>query len=701
MDAGKYSFDGRILEHLDENFEGYYEVPEGVISIADGALMFCGKLSAISLPSTLTKIGEYAFKSCENLESIIIPDSVTYIGPHAFWMCRSLKNVTLSNNLKELKPDVFCETAIEEIVIPDSVESIDEEAFKDCPFLINIKLPKDIHIADNAFDGCTALYSSDAIYLSLYNNPHYKLVQVFPWAGEFRIPNNVVEIGAYAFRDCEFTTLEIPPSVKKFDQCAFSGLRSLKSIKVGNGVSSLPNDCFENCTSLEEVKLTDGITTIGERCFKGCTSLKSLHLPNAVNAIGNDCFENCIKLEIIELPSQLAVINDSVFEGCDSLKTLTFGDHIVKVGCKAFKNCKSLDDIHLPDSVQSIGSESFFGCISLKRISFSNQIEIIPYKAFYGCQNLETISLPTNLDGIEDEAFSGCIKLKEVLNAESVDIKQDSFRRTLIDDCRLQPRFKYYGKILPSQWQSDTISGDVMLRVYRGIHMDNMDIAKSVIADIKENGLYLEQMDKFPNRLRYISNQGHNKISIDALDNLYANNIPLDSALEGFDENQVYFGDYLCAMCYALRGSDDSVGIIIEAEMSLDELNVDGTDSLDRVFNESSDNHLLKKIFSEKIDLYYEKIRAETVGVDCSDEISKKIRCAVRNMAKSDNDIVYSFYRNEIPINGKCGTIFKSAFQAKLPVAADRIISVKIAPRDFNINLEASRDRGINFTDLA
>lgn len=70
-------------------------------------------------------------------------------------------------------------------------------------------------------------------------------------------------------------------------------------------------------------------------------------------------------------------------------------------------------------------------------------------------------------------------------------------------------------------------------------------------------------------------------------------------------------------------------------------------------------------------------------------------------MAKSDNDIVYSFYRNEIPINGKCGTIFKSAFQAKLPVAADRIISVKIAPRDFNINLEASRDRGINFTDLA
>ena len=84
MDAGKYSFDGRILEHLDENFEGYYEVPEGVMSIADGALMFCGKLSAISLPTTLTKIGEYAFKSCENLESIIIPDSVTYIGPHAF-----------------------------------------------------------------------------------------------------------------------------------------------------------------------------------------------------------------------------------------------------------------------------------------------------------------------------------------------------------------------------------------------------------------------------------------------------------------------------------------------------------------------------------------------------------------------------------------------------------------------------------------
>ena len=120
----EYNYDGTILKRLPEEYDGMFEVPEGVTEIADDAFMDCQSLSAISLPSTLTKIGEYAFKRCESLQAITIPDSVTEIGQAAFWMCHSLTDVVLSRSLCEIADEAFCETAIEHIVIPESVRAL-------------------------------------------------------------------------------------------------------------------------------------------------------------------------------------------------------------------------------------------------------------------------------------------------------------------------------------------------------------------------------------------------------------------------------------------------------------------------------------------------------------------------------------------------------------------------------------------------
>ena len=48
--------------------------------------------------------------------------------------------------------------------------------------------------------------------------------------------------------------------------------------------------------------------------------------------------------------------------------------------------------------------------------------------------------------------------------------------------------------------------------------------------------------------------------------------------MEGFGKDQVYFGDYVCALNYAVGLTSGSIPIIIEAEMPLDELNIDGVD---------------------------------------------------------------------------------------------------------------------------
>ena len=663
----EYNYDGTILNRLPEEYDGMFEVPEGVTEIADEAFMDCQSLSAISLPSTLTKIGESAFENCKRLKAIRTPDSVTEIGQAAFSKCHSLTDVVLSRSLCEIAYEAFCKTAIEHIVIPESVRSIGDSAFEDCYNLYDVVLPENIRIADSAFKGCVGLHSADALYLNLYNNPHYKLIQVFPHAKGYKIPDDVVEIGSGAFENSGIVHLEVPGSVKVIHDSAFSRIPSLKSIKICNGVTFLPDCCFHNCESLEEVSVPESIDTIGSLCFAGCT-----------------------KLEEIVLPDKLTEISESLFEGCGSLKSVTIGRNVIKVGSKAFMNCTALKEILMPDSVRSLEDECFEGCSSLKRIKFSDSLEIIPYRAFASCTELETITLPKNLNKIEDKAFLGCSSLKEVIGSESASVKQDSFRGTLVKDARLLPEFKYYGRMLPSEWKSETVSGDTLLTVYRGFYVEDVETANAIIDDIKKNGLYLEQItEKFPKEYSYKSSVGHKKFSKTELDELYANKIPVDYALQGADKNQVYFGDYHCAMYYATRGSRSSVAILIEAKMSLNELNVDGTDSLNHVFDPENNSPLLRKVFGKKIDLYLEKLRAETTNTD--EECTRKIRGAILKMAQSDNDIVYAFYNNDLLIHGKAGTEFKYALKANLPIAPERIVSVKIVQDDSITFTDSSR----------
>ena len=670
----EYNYDGTILKRLPEEYDGTFKVPEGVKEIAPDAFMHCQLLSTISLPSTLTKIGDYAFKLCESLQAITIPDSVTEIGQAAFCMCHSLTDVVLSRSLCEIADEAFRETAIEHIVIPESVRSIGDSAFEDCYNLYDVVLPENIRIANSAFKGCGGLHSADALYLNLYNNPHYKLIQVFPHAKGYKIPDDVVEIGSHAFKNSCILHLEVPGSIKVIHNSAFSGITSLKSIKICNGVTSLSDHCFQNCESLEDVSFPESIDTIGSLCFAGCT-----------------------KLEEIVLPDKLTEISESLFEGCGSLKSVTIGRNIIKVGSKAFMNCTALKEILMPDSVRSLEDECFEGCSSLKRINFSDSLKIIPYRAFAICTELETITLPKNLNKIEDKAFLGCSSLKEVIGSESASVEQDSFRGTLVKDARLLPEFKYYGRLLPSEWESETVSGDTLLTVYRGFSVEDVETANAIIDDIKKNGVCLEQItEKFPSECSYKSSVGHKKFSKTELDELYANKIPVDYALQGVDKNQVYFGDYHCAMYYATRYARSPVAILIEAKMSLNELNVDGTDSLNHVFDPENNSPLLRKVFGKKIDLYLEKLQAETTSTD--EESTRRIRKAVLNMAQSDNDIVYAFYNNDLLIRGKWNTKFKYALQAKLPIAPERIVSVKIVQNDSSSFTGSSR--AITLRDL-
>lgn len=79
------------------------EIPEGFLSIVDGAFAGCSSLKTIKIPEGVKSIGAQAFENCSSLKYSVIPDSVKTIGDNAFRGCTSLKAIKISEKFYEGK----------------------------------------------------------------------------------------------------------------------------------------------------------------------------------------------------------------------------------------------------------------------------------------------------------------------------------------------------------------------------------------------------------------------------------------------------------------------------------------------------------------------------------------------------------------------------------------------------------------------
>ena len=103
---------------------------------------------------------------------------------------------------------------------------------------------------------------------------------------------------------------------------AFSGCRSLTSLTLPSGVTSIGESAFTGCSGLTSLTLPSGVTSIGEYAFSGCSGLTSLTLPSGVTSIGDYAFSGCRSLTSLTLPSSVTSIGDSAFEGCSGLTSI-------------------------------------------------------------------------------------------------------------------------------------------------------------------------------------------------------------------------------------------------------------------------------------------------------------------------------------------------------------------------------------------
>ena len=456
-------------------------LPKGIIKIEVRLFYNCESLRDITLPQGVTEIGVQAFCGCKQLYDIYLPDTITTIESHSFWNCSSLQSIKIPKRVTEIAQWTFmgC-SSLKSIFIPNGITKIDD-AFSDCSSLTNIYIPDSVvEINHFSFDGCISLQS---IMVSA-NNPYYSSVDGILYSKDktrlikvpeglkseiIVVPYGVTEIESFSFRDMERVIhVELPDSLIKIGNCAFSGCKSLQEIHLPSKLSNLgkrygwnifddcsslnnivvevsndyytsingilydkevsklikmPPNCsvehfsipttvneivsnaFKGCSSLKTIELNDSVTKIGSGAFSGCVSLKNVEIPNSVIELGLSAFEGCSSLQEIEVPNSITTIHSSTFAGCSSLYNIDIPNSIMSIGSGAFKGCTSLQFIYIPTSVLSLGSGAFSGCSSLKSFDIPNNLNCIEYSLFDSCSSLHHVNIPPYLTIIEDFAF--------------------------------------------------------------------------------------------------------------------------------------------------------------------------------------------------------------------------------------------------------------------------------------------------------
>ncbi|MBQ8496188.1 MAG: leucine-rich repeat domain-containing protein [Clostridia bacterium] len=167
----------------------------------------------------------------------------------------------------------------------------------------------------------------------------------------------VTAIAPLAFEGTEITSIQIPDTVHRIGDEAFSGCRTLTWVEMPESMKEIGKHCFADCISLMSIAIPDGIVVIGDGTFRGCEALTRVVLPKSLTTIGERAFFGCKSLETIKFPNELSVIEASAFENCKSLSSV-IAQTLQNLGNRAFFGCDALT-VFAAGDIENIGTDIF------------------------------------------------------------------------------------------------------------------------------------------------------------------------------------------------------------------------------------------------------------------------------------------------------------------------------------------------------
>ena len=129
----------------------------------------------------------------------------------------------------------------------------------------------------------------------------------------------------------------------------------VSQISGGGGGSSSADTALKEIIdrSITSIEIPSGVTSIGDYCFYGCGSLSSITIPSGVTSIGDYCFSNCSSLKrlnsdtdgVVNIPSSVTSIARDSFYYCSSILSIYISNTVTNIGIRAFASCNHLTSV--------------------------------------------------------------------------------------------------------------------------------------------------------------------------------------------------------------------------------------------------------------------------------------------------------------------------------------------------------------------
>ena len=371
--------------------------------------------------------------------------------------------------VREIGMGVFKDNRnIVSLTIPDSVTTLQNRICSGCTALREVWLPSGLTvIPDETFDGCSSL-----------STVHF--------------PNTLREIRSDAFCGTGLTKFIAPDSLTEIRGFAFKDCAKLTYVDLKN-VSSVSGGAFQNCTELRSVRLSDELTELPDHLFDGCASLAEIDMPDRPIAIsafilnGTAYYNDKSNWDkgvlyadgyLIAADQTFAseteyavkagtlVIADKAFSNVGysaKLRKMTLPDGLYRIGQEAFSKLSLLTEINIPDSVRSVGYGAFSGtgyknysdgglyvgnwlvavqkvamesftvregtvgvadgrdsslfptkAQAVTQLTLPSSLQYIGARSFARLRNITDLKLPSELRTLGEGAFEGCVSLKTV-----------------------------------------------------------------------------------------------------------------------------------------------------------------------------------------------------------------------------------------------------------------------------------------------
>lgn len=350
-------------------------VPGTVTTMGTNVFEKCADLKSATVNTTY--MSTYMFSECTSLTTVSLMDGLTFKG-HTFYKCSSLKSFTFPKNVQAFGSHEFAESGLESIDVPAGL-----------PLQL---VSSDSAASANMFVDCANLKTAKMD--DSYTIIPYKM---FANSGltKFTIPKNCVHVGTNAFNSCDDLAELIFPA-------------EITSIQLTMGTFS-----YGAFTTIDLSHVTN-LTFIDGYQFAYCPNLKTVKLPDCITSLPQFLFRDCPSLETVQVKN-VSVVNESVFEGCSSLTSFTLTANATTIGKNAFAKCTSLTHIDIPGTVTTIGESAFYRS-GLKTVNIAEGVTTLGKNAFKESA-LTTVTIPSTVTTINEGAFINCPNLTEILVA--------------------------------------------------------------------------------------------------------------------------------------------------------------------------------------------------------------------------------------------------------------------------------------------